>query len=179
MKKWKRIDLILTFTSLIKSFHGQIYRSVNCVIVSYSPSLTDKISKVHMWLVLYLIERDMWHLMFYVMVKTCWFTQTSESRCPFLMKTPHHTLPLNIADGWKVDVVYLTRCIGFWWRGIGGSAVLFSSLSFPQHLHKWLQLLTDDCCNRLVSVREKARLCPQNVIGSLREVWALLIKQLG
>lgn len=61
----------------------------------------------------------------------------------------------------------------------GGLAVPLSSLSFPQHLYRWLQLLTDHCCNRLVSDREKARLCPQNIISCLWEVWALLIKLLG
>lgn len=61
-----------------------------------------------------------------------------------------------------------------WW--------LFTSLSFPQHLCWWLQLLTDDGCNRLMSSKKETMFCghwPQNVISCLWEVWALLIKQLG
>lgn len=96
----------------------------------------------------------------------------------------HITPCPNISvDRQKVDVVYYwTRwCIDLWCSGpvFGGLAMLFSSLSFPQHLYRWLQLLTDHWSNRLVSDREKARLCPQNIISCLWEVWALLIKQLG
>lgn len=61
-----------------------------------------------------------------------------------------------------------------WW--------LFTSLSFPQHLCWWLQLLTDDGCNRLMSSKKETMFCghwAQNVISCLWEVWALLIKQLG
>lgn len=78
-------------------------------------------------------------------------------------------------------IIRLRWCIDLWWLGpiFGGLVMLFSSLSFPQHLYRWLQLLADHCCNRLMSDREKARLCPQNIISCLWEVWALLIKQLA
>ena len=101
-----------------------------------------------------------------------------------LLSEVHITLcPNTSVDGQMVDVVYYrTRwCIDLWWWGpvFGGLAMLFSSLSSPQHLYRWLQLLTDHCCYRLVSDREKAGLCPQNIISCLCAVWALLIKQLG
>lgn len=115
-------------------------------------------------------------------VHTCGCNQTADCKCEFIMKG-HITLCPDISvDGQMVDVVYYwTRwCIDLWWSGpvFGGLAMLFSSLSYPQHLYRWLQLRTDRCCNRQ-SDREKARLCPQNIISCLWEVWALLIKRLG
>lgn len=84
-------------------------------------------------------------------------------------------------DREKADAVYYwTRwCIDLWGSEpvFGGLAVLLSFLSIPQSLYRWLQLLTDQCYNRLVSDREKARLCPQHIISYLWEVWAFLIKQ--
>lgn len=80
-------------------------------------------------------------------------------------KEPHHALPWYICwRGEKVGAVY------YWtrWRidrpgsgpVFGGLAVLLSALSFPQHQSRWLQLLTDQSRDRLVS-RRKEGLRPQ------------------
>lgn len=70
-------------------------------------------------------------------------------------------------DREKVGVVYYWTgwCIDPPGSGpdFGGLAALLSSLSFPQHQSRWLQLPTDQRCNGLASRgKARARLCPQN-----------------
>lgn len=70
-------------------------------------------------------------------------------------------------DREKVGVVYYWTgwCIDPPGSGpdFGGLAALLSSLSFPQHQSRWLQLPTDQRCNGLASRgKARARLWPQN-----------------
>ncbi len=139
-------------------------------------------------------KRQMQGFITYLIMTNTWYQMLWKWTCADVVKQPiaeanlswkvHIMLSPNTSvDRQKVDAVYdwTGWCIDLWWSGpvFGGLAMLLSSLSFPQHLYRWLQLLTDHCCNRLVSDREKAKLCPQNIISCLCEVWALLIKQLG
>lgn len=93
---------------------------------------------------------------FVLMQPRCWFQKPTHHE-----KEPHHAPPWYICwRGEKVGAVY------YWtrWRidppVFGGLAVLLSALSFPQHQSRWLQLLTDQSRNRLVS-RRREGLWPQ------------------
>lgn len=119
MKERNHIDLILSYTSLIKYFHDKISELCDCIIKSFPASVKKRKRCVLSYKHMIYLDFDMSH--------------TIDCRCQFILKGPYHSIQYLLTGKWLMQfIIGQLDVLIFDVSGpvFGGLAALLSSLSF-------------------------------------------------